>query len=191
MSKNSAAVGRPQIVDADCGRGIEKLWTADFPDTKALWDYLKDPQKPFGIAEEVLTQHPDMAALHPQSVNCVRIATFVKDDGTPTVIYAACKAGSGDEHRPRGGDADVPAHIAEPGIAQGGLQGQGLALRRHGDAEAPEGDARVRVGGIFLQLLGVAVGNNGAAVDVQPAGDAAAARREGLIPRFTEQGIGI
>ena len=82
-------------VDADCGRGIEKLCVADFDSMDALWAYLKNPAKPFGIAEEVLQQHPEMSKLHPASVNCVRIATFVKDDGDPTVIYAAMKAGSG------------------------------------------------------------------------------------------------
>lgn len=93
MADKDAVMAKP--VDADCGRGIEKLHLADFGSAEALWDYLRSPDKPFGIAEEVLQQHPDMAALHPSSVNCVRVATFVKDDGEPTVIYAACKAGTG------------------------------------------------------------------------------------------------
>lgn len=93
MADKDAVMAKP--VDADCGRGIEKLHLADFASVESLWDYLRSPDKPFGIAEEVLQQHPDMAALHPSSVNCVRVATFVKDDGEPTVIYAACKAGTG------------------------------------------------------------------------------------------------
>ena len=46
------------------------------------------------ICEEVIRQHPQAAALHPDSINCIRVATFVKD-GEPLVIYAACKAGTG------------------------------------------------------------------------------------------------
>ncbi len=93
LAGKDAVMAKP--VDADCGRGIEKLYVKDFASPEALWDYLRREDKPFGIAEEVLQQHPQMAALHPHSVNCVRIATFVKDDGEPTIIYAACKAGSG------------------------------------------------------------------------------------------------
>ncbi len=93
LEGKDAIMAKP--VDADCGRGIEKLYVKDFENAEALWDYLRREDKPFGIAEEVLVQHPQMAALHPHSVNCVRIATFVKDDGSPTIIYAACKAGSG------------------------------------------------------------------------------------------------
>lgn len=93
LEGKDAIMAKP--VDADCGRGIEKLYTKDFASAASLWEYLRRPDKPFGIAEQVLTQHPDMAALHPSSVNCVRIATFVKDDGTPVVVYAACKSGTG------------------------------------------------------------------------------------------------
>lgn len=94
LQGKEAIMAKP--VDADCGRGIEKLYVRDFGGADGLWAYLIQADKPFGIAEEVLTQHPGMAALHPQSINCVRVATFVKDDGEPTVIYAACKAGTGD-----------------------------------------------------------------------------------------------
>ena len=55
---------------------------------------MKRPEKRFGICEEVIRQHPQAAALHPDSINCIRVATFVKD-GEPLVIYAACKAGTG------------------------------------------------------------------------------------------------
>lgn len=95
LEGKDAVIAKP--IDGDCGRGVEKLYLKDFGSSaRSLWAYLKREDKPFGIVEEVLTQHEKMAALHPQSINCVRVATFVKDDGVPTVIYAACKAGTGD-----------------------------------------------------------------------------------------------
>lgn len=78
--------------DGDSGRGIEKLNVNDFKSPTALYDYIKT--KNFGVAEEMVHQHPEMAKLHPDSVNCIRIQTIVVD-GNPQVVYAACKAGNG------------------------------------------------------------------------------------------------
>lgn len=205
-------------VDADCGRGIEKLWTRDFADAKALWDYLKDPQKPFGIAEEVLVQHPDMAALHPQSVNCVRIATFVKDDGTPTVIYAACKAGSGDaacDNTGRGGitcrldidsgtiisnghSEELEEYTAHPdtGITLRGFRIPLAAECRALALKAALRYPRFRYVGwdICITPTGPVLieGNDYPGYDLAQMPDRDAPHpREGLIPRFTEQGIEI
>ena len=76
----------------DSGRGIEKLKVADFESPKALYDYCIE--KKFGVIEELAKQHPKMASLHPNSVNCVRMQTIVVD-GKPHLVYAACKAGNG------------------------------------------------------------------------------------------------
>lgn len=78
--------------DGDSGRGIEKLNVNDFKSPTALYDYIKT--KNFGVAEEMVHQHPEMAKLHPNSVNCIRIQTIVVD-GNSQVVYAACKAGNG------------------------------------------------------------------------------------------------
>lgn len=92
MADRDAVIVKP--IDGDCGSGIEKLYKKDFADLDAMWQYMKQPEKRFGICEEVIRQHPQAAALHPDSINCIRVATFVQD-GTPHVIYAACKAGTG------------------------------------------------------------------------------------------------
>lgn len=78
--------------DGDSGRGIEKLNVNDFKSPTALYDYIKT--KNFGVAEEMVHQHPEMAKLHPDSVNCIRIQTIVVD-GNSQVVYVACKAGNG------------------------------------------------------------------------------------------------
>lgn len=76
----------------DSGRGIEKLKKSDFESVEKLYDYCI--KKDFGVIEEVLKQHPKMATLHPQSVNCIRMQTIVVN-GKPHLVYAACKAGNG------------------------------------------------------------------------------------------------
>lgn len=76
----------------DSGRGIEKLKKDDFENLEVLYNYCKE--KNFGVIEEVAKQHPKMASLHPESVNCVRMQTIVVD-GKPHLVYAACKAGNG------------------------------------------------------------------------------------------------
>lgn len=76
----------------DSGRGIEKLTISDFESIDKLYDYCLE--KRFGVIEEVAKQHPKMAQLHPQSVNCVRMQTIVVDN-KPYLVYAACKAGNG------------------------------------------------------------------------------------------------
>lgn len=91
IEDKEAVIVKP--IDGDCGSGIEKLYKKDFADPEAMWAYVKQPEKRFGICEEVIRQHPQAAALHPDSINCIRVATFVKD-GQPLVIYAACKAGT-------------------------------------------------------------------------------------------------
>ena len=78
--------------NGDSGRGIEKLNVSKFKNTSDLYNYIKE--KNFGVAEEQVKQHPDMAKLHPSSVNCIRIQTIVVN-GKPEVVYAACKAGNG------------------------------------------------------------------------------------------------
>ena len=205
-------------VDADCGRGIEKLWTKDFPDTKALWDYLKDPAKPFGIAEEVLQQHPDMAALHPASVNCVRVATFVKDDGVPTVIYAACKSGSGGaacDNTGRGGitcllDLDSGTILSNGHSEEmeeftthptTGITFKGYRIPMAAECRALALKAALKYPGFRYVGWDICItphgpvlveGNDYPGYDLAQMPDHDSPHpREGLIPRFTRQGIAI
>lgn len=76
----------------DSGKGIEKLKVSDFESVEKLYDYCIE--KKFGVIEELVVQHPKMALLHPESVNCIRMQTIVVD-GKPHLVYAACKAGNG------------------------------------------------------------------------------------------------
>ena len=80
--------------DAKCGAGIEKLSVSDFPSTDALWNHLKEAGT--SVVEEVVVQHPAMAALNPSSVNTLRVYSLLVD-GEPHVIYACVRMGAGDK----------------------------------------------------------------------------------------------
>ena len=216
MAGREAVMAKP--VDADCGRGIEKLFIRDFGTVEALWAYLTDPAKPFGIVEEVLRQHEGMAALHPDSVNCVRIATFVKDDGEPTVIYAACKAGSGGapcDNTGRGGvtcrlDIDSGTIISNGHSEEmeefvthptTGITLKGYHIPMAAECKALALKAAMRYPGFRYVGWDICItpdgpvlveGNDYPGYDLAQMPDKEAPHPwEGLIPRFTEQGIKI
>jgi len=77
------------------GVGIEKLRPADFESTDALYAYITDPAKNFGLLEQEIVQHPAINALYPVSINTMRAVTLIDDAGTPHVVYATLKMGDG------------------------------------------------------------------------------------------------
>ncbi|MCR5635736.1 MAG: hypothetical protein K6F76_00950 [Clostridiales bacterium] len=77
--------------DGECGHGIEKLNKDDFKTVKELFDYLKENK--FGVCEEIITQHEHLKRLHPDSLNCVRLCTLLKD-GEVHFLYGLLKMGS-------------------------------------------------------------------------------------------------
>ncbi len=75
-----------------CGNGVEKLYVADFSDTAEILMYIQEKKLP--ILEHVLPQHEDMARLHPQSVNTLRIVTDIVGDEIH-IAYIIVKIGRG------------------------------------------------------------------------------------------------
>lgn len=74
-----------------CGKGIEKIRSADF-DTDKLRGYLTDRE--LMLLEECVTQHPVMTELHPHCVNTCRVVTLHKD-GVTNVVAAYLRIGNG------------------------------------------------------------------------------------------------
>ena len=62
-----------KINHGDCGRGVNKLYVKDYESPAVMLDYIRRNQ--LVVLEQVLPQHPDMARLHPSSVNTMRILT--------------------------------------------------------------------------------------------------------------------
>lgn len=77
----------------ESGKGIEKIKVSDFKNTEELWQYVKRPDKNFGVIEQVVVQHPDAARIYPDSLNCLRVVTLV-NDGKPNILYAVFKMGN-------------------------------------------------------------------------------------------------
>lgn len=75
-----------------CGNGVEKLNIADFSDISELLAYIQS--KKLYVLEHVLPQHADMARLHPQSLNTIRIVTDLVGE-TVRVAYLVVKIGRG------------------------------------------------------------------------------------------------
>ena len=92
----------------DCGRGVEKLWVKDYPDAAAMLADIR--ARKLDVLEHVLPQHPDMARLHPQSVNTMRIATELVGDEV-YVAYISVKMGRGDCHCDNSGQGGVLCRV--------------------------------------------------------------------------------
>ncbi len=90
MEKHEEVVSKP-LADA-CGRGVEKLKKADFPDIKAMYEHLLSLD--CGLLEEVIVQHERLSHIYPCSVNTYRIVT-VRTEGQGHVIYAFIRIGNG------------------------------------------------------------------------------------------------
>ena len=79
--------------DGECGHGIEKIRLADFASLDEAVAYLRQPEKNFGVVEDLLIQHPEMSRLYPYAVNCMRMAT-VYWKGESHLLYSVLKTGN-------------------------------------------------------------------------------------------------
>jgi len=110
-----------KILDGECSHGCERIRVADWPEFDALYQHIIDGG--FGLLEDVVDQHPDEEALHPGSVNCLRVITMLGDDGEPHCMYVVQKMGMGDSFSdcnclftrvdPETGKILYPAHSGE------------------------------------------------------------------------------
>ena len=90
------------------GHGIEKLKVADFSSPAAMLEYVR--KKDLLVLEQELFQHPDLARLHPQSVNTMRIVSDRVGD-TVYIAYITLKAGRGDSFCDNSGQYGVEVRV--------------------------------------------------------------------------------
>jgi len=82
-----------KVLDKDGGQGIERREAADITDYTAFRASLLASRQ--FLVEQVIPQHPEMAALNPSSVNSLRIVSYF--DGSEVHILArVLKMGNGD-----------------------------------------------------------------------------------------------
>lgn len=91
MSDKETVFCKPN--SSESGKGIERLRKADFASVDAMYEYVMQPEKNFGVAEQEIIQHEDMARLYPPAVNTLRINTLARN-GEVHVIFCTCKMGN-------------------------------------------------------------------------------------------------
>ena len=79
--------------EGECGHGIEKIRLDRFATVDEACEYLLAPENGFGVAEDVIVQHPEMRRLYPDSVNCLRMTTLLVN-GRAHMLYAVLKTGN-------------------------------------------------------------------------------------------------
>lgn len=90
IARHSTVIVKPEA--GLCGKGIEKIDTTD-ESPVGLYNALKTNGQT--LIEEVLTQHEAVSALYPGAIDTVRMVTMVDDAGSPHLVYAAMRLGSG------------------------------------------------------------------------------------------------
>lgn len=110
----------------ESGYGIEKLKVADFATTEEMWAYITNPEKDFGLIEEMIPQHPQAAEIYPYSLNCLRVVTVVVN-GEAHVLYGVFKMGNNGKFVDNLENGGLACHIdMDTGIVTG--QGHTSAL---------------------------------------------------------------
>ncbi len=77
-----------------CGWGIEKLKVEDYPSVDALYDHLLE-RAPLLELEQVIVQHPAVAAIYPGAINTVRMVTIRGKSGKVYLVTAMFRIGNG------------------------------------------------------------------------------------------------
>ena len=77
-----------------CGWGIEMLNAADFADEEALYAHLAEKAPQLEL-EQVIVQHPAVAAIYPGSINTVRMVTIRGKSGKVYLVTAMFRIGNG------------------------------------------------------------------------------------------------
>ena len=120
-------------IRSSMGKGVMMLRDANVDTLRALMD-----NYPTGIiAEEVIHQHPQMAAPHPQSVNTVRITTFIVN-GKVNIIRPFMRFGQGSVVVDNGALGGLFAAIdRETGIVTDVVGKNGKRYILHPDTQMP------------------------------------------------------
>lgn len=75
----------------EAGAGAELLKKENYADAQEFAAYVRG--KKFGVVEQVLKNHPDLAAVYDGSLNTLRMITLIDDSGEPHLLFAVQKFG--------------------------------------------------------------------------------------------------
>lgn len=77
-----------------CGWGIERVDGGDYPSREALYSHLLE-RAPLLELEEIIVQHPLVAAIYPGAINTVRMVTIRGKSGRVYLVTAMFRIGNG------------------------------------------------------------------------------------------------
>lgn len=77
-----------------CGWGIERVDGEDYPSREALYSHLLE-RAPLLELEEIIVQHPLVAAIYPGAINTVRMVTIRGKSGRVYLVTAMFRIGNG------------------------------------------------------------------------------------------------
>ena len=92
LSRHPQFMAKPST--GSCGWGIEKLSVSDFPSLDDLYAHLAEKAPQLEL-EEVIRQHPAVAAIYPGSINTVRMVTIRGKSGRVYLVTAMFRIGNG------------------------------------------------------------------------------------------------
>ena len=94
IAERKALIAKPS--DGACGKGVEKIITADYPDAESIYAMLKGIGREM-LLEDVIEQHPAVNAIYPEAINTVRTVT-VSQNGKVKVVCTYFRIGNNGRH---------------------------------------------------------------------------------------------
>lgn len=94
IRKRDVFIAKP--VDGACGKGVEKIVTADYPDAEAVYEKLMAIERRM-LLEDLIIQHPAVSAIYPEAINTVRTVT-VSAEGKVKVVCTYFRIGNNGRH---------------------------------------------------------------------------------------------
>lgn len=109
-----------KLPSESCSIGMQIYYRKDFDDPMDFAKLVKE--KGYGVVEEVVVNHPDTAAVYPNSLNTIRIITIIDDQGNIHVPLAAQKFGNGGNFTDIGDLSDVNGMYTPVNIETGVIE---------------------------------------------------------------------
>lgn len=94
VAKHPKFIYKPS--DDSGGRGIEILDLSTVKNPTEIFDILLS--QGCGIVEELIEQGQELAQFHPDSINTIRVVTFLNDEGKTEILWSFLRMGMGGNH---------------------------------------------------------------------------------------------
>ena len=119
------------------GKEVEIIETTESTDLHALYDRVAENGRHF-ILEDLITPHPDLKRLNPDSVNTIRIVTFLDKDGS-VILDSFLRIGRKGAFVDNGGAGGIFVHVdRSTGVTDShGIDERGFFYDSHPDHSYP------------------------------------------------------